>query len=204
MILAFTGAGNVDCVQSKSPLADLKTGLLNARINDGKGNQVLRSSRFPGQWGSIPPNLEQEKRNQKARHLHSNNKQKESEIVSKVQPQETLKGSNERMNIGSKSNRRSRDVKDMMGHHPKGEEDHAKNVVPNRKSSVYHEPPPPPPPPALPPDTSKATISFAALSLKESSIQKRAMERKGRNKLKQERAMAIATVERNLGLMQHN
>jgi hypothetical protein len=104
------------------------------------------------------------------------------------------------MNIGSKSNRRSRDMgEDMMGHHPKGE-DHAKNVVPNRRSSVYHEPPPPPPPP--PPDTSKATISFAALSLKESSIQKRARERKGRNKLKQERAMAIATVERNLGLMQ--
>jgi hypothetical protein len=201
MILAFTGAGNVGCVQSKSPLADLKTGLLNARINDGKGNQVLRSSRFPGQWGSIPPNLEQKKRNQKAQHHHSNNKQKESEIVSKVQPQETLKGSNKHMNIGSKSNRRSRDVEDMMGHHPKGE-DHAKNVVPNRRSSVYHEPPPPPPPP--PPDTSKATISFAALSLKESSIQKRARERKGRNKLKQERAMAIATVERNLGLMQHN
>lgn len=122
MILAFSGAGHVGCVQSKSPLADSKTGSLNARINDGKGNQVLRSSRFPGQWGSIPPNLEQEKRNQKA----------------------------------------------------------------------------PPPPP----DTSKATISFAALSLKESSIQKRAMERKGRNKLKQERAMAIATVERKLGLMQ--
>jgi hypothetical protein len=142
--------------------------------------------------------LEQEKRNQKARHHHSNNKQKESEIVSKFQPQETLKGSNKRMNIGSKSNRRSRDVEDMMGHHPKGE-DHAKNVVPNRRSSVYHEPSAPPPPP---PDTSKATISFAALSLKESSIQKRAMERKGRNKLKQERAMAIATVERNLGLMQ--
>jgi hypothetical protein len=174
----------------------LKTGLLNARINDGKGNQVLRSSKFPGQWGSsIPPNLEQEKRNQKARHHHSNNKQKESEIVSKFQePQETLKGSNERMNIGSKSNRRSRDVEDMMGHHPKGE-DHAKNVVPNWRSSVYHEPPP---------DTRKATISFAALSLKETSIRKRAMERKGRNKLKQERAMAIATVERNLGLMQHN
>jgi hypothetical protein len=195
MILAFSGAGNVGCVQSKSPLADLKTGLLNARINDGKGNQVLRSSRFPGQWGSIPPNLEQEKRNQKARHHDSNKKQKESEIVSKFQPQETLKGSNERMNIGSKSNRRSRDVEDMMGHHPKGE-DHAKNVVPNWRSSVYHESSPPPP------DTSKATISFAALSLKESSIQKRAMEMKGRNKLKQERAMAIATVERNLGLMQ--
>jgi hypothetical protein len=178
MILAFSGAGHVGCVQSKSPLADLKTGLLNARINDGKGNQVLRSSRFPGQWGSIPPNLEQGKRNQKAQHHHSNNKQKESEIA-------------------SKSNRRSRDVEDMMGHHPKGE-DHAKNVVPNWRSSVYHEPPPPPPPP----DTSKATISFAALSLKESSIQKRAMERKGRNKLKQERAMAIATVERKLGLMQ--
>ncbi|CAK9276870.1 unnamed protein product [Sphagnum jensenii] len=166
-------------------------------INDGKGNQVLRSSGFPGQWGSIPLNLKQEKRSQKAQHHHSNNKQKESEIVSKFQPQETLKGSNERMNIGSKSNRRSRDVEDMMGHHPKGE-DHAKNVVPNWRSSVYHEPPPPP----LPSDTSKATISFAALSLKESSIQKRAMERKGRNKLKQERAMAIATVERKLGLMQ--
>jgi hypothetical protein len=175
MILAFSGAGHVGCVQSKSPLADSKTGLLNARINDGKGNQVLRSSRFPGQWGSIPPNLEQEKRNQKAQHHHSNNKQKESEIA-------------------SKSNRRSRDVEDMMGHHPKGE-DHAKNVVPNWRSSVYHEPP-------TPPDTSKATISFAALSLKESSIQKRAMERKGRSKLKQERAMAIATVERKLGLMQ--